>query len=282
MDPRFFGSIDIGSSDPTVPLPFFATFVAGTGVTTVPVTLETAGPQFVDARATVTSTFTIAPDVTTVVPAAVSKFVVSGFPATAAGQAQLFTVTAFDAFGNVATNDTGTIRFSSSDVKAGLPVSYTFTPADAGTHAFTGILKTSGPQTITVADAANPAAQGTESGIVVAAGAATHFIVTGTASETAGKAFVLVIQAVDALGNVATGYRGKVHISDSAGASGLPSDFSFNAGNAGVVSVSITLNTIGAQTLAVTDVASPTLKGSIALTVAQKPSGGGGGGGKTA
>ncbi|MFO0957417.1 MAG: hypothetical protein U0800_08105 [Isosphaeraceae bacterium] len=61
---------------------------------------------------------------------------VTGYPSTTAGVANTFTVTVRDTIGQVATGYTGTIYFSSSDVKAGLPASYTFTAADAGVHAF--------------------------------------------------------------------------------------------------------------------------------------------------
>ena len=85
----------------------------------------------------------------------VASLAVSGFPATTAGTAQTFTVKARDAYGNVVTGYTGTVAFSSSDVRAGLPSSYTFTAADAGVHTFTATLKTAGTQSLTVKDTAN-------------------------------------------------------------------------------------------------------------------------------
>jgi hypothetical protein len=51
-------------------------------------------------------------------------------------QAYSFTVTAVDAYGNVATGYTGTIHFSSDEDHADLAADYTFTAADAGTHTF--------------------------------------------------------------------------------------------------------------------------------------------------
>jgi hypothetical protein len=81
-------------------------------------------------------------------------------PATvSSGSAFSITVTAQDNFGNVATGYTGTITLTASDHAAVLPNTYTFTAADKGTHTFTGaaILWATGPQTILVADTANPA-----------------------------------------------------------------------------------------------------------------------------
>ena len=66
-------------------------------------------------------------------PAAASQFVLSGLSSTAtAGVSQTLTVTAQDAYGNLATGYTGTVQFTSSDAQAILPGSYTFTTADKG------------------------------------------------------------------------------------------------------------------------------------------------------
>ena len=66
--------------------------------------------------------------------AAARTLAVTGFPATdRAGVAGNVTVTAYDAYGNVATGYTGTIAFSSSDAQALLPSSFSFVAADAGT-----------------------------------------------------------------------------------------------------------------------------------------------------
>jgi hypothetical protein len=80
----------------------------------------------------------------TITPAAPSSFRVSGFPATTAGVAHSFTVTALDPFGNVATGYIGTVAFSSSDPIASLPTNYAFTAADAGVHTFSAVLKRAG------------------------------------------------------------------------------------------------------------------------------------------
>jgi hypothetical protein len=78
------------------------------------------------------------------------------------------TVTAYDAYGNVATGYLGTVAFTSSDSRAILPANYTFTAADKGAHTFTGLkLKKKGTQTITVTDTLNAAVTGTMSVSVV-------------------------------------------------------------------------------------------------------------------
>ena len=77
------------------------------------------------------------------------------------------TVTAQDAFGNVATGYTGTVHFTSSDAQAVLPANYTFTGGDAGTHVFSVTLKTAGTQSITATDTVTGTITGTQSGITV-------------------------------------------------------------------------------------------------------------------
>ena len=63
------------------------------------------------------------------------------------------TVTAEDAFGNVATDYTGTVTLITSDPQVG-EYFYQFGPADAGTTTFTITLYTSGLQSITASDGA--------------------------------------------------------------------------------------------------------------------------------
>ena len=140
-----------------------------------------------------------------VTPAAASVFLFTGLPsATTAGTAQTFTITAMDAFGNRAPYF-GEVFFSSSDSQASLPSAYVFTVADAGSHTFTATLKTAGPQTITAIDSFGGPPTGTQS-ITVTPAAAASFQVAGT-RDTAGIGAILHGDRLDALGNVATGYR---------------------------------------------------------------------------
>ena len=56
-----------------------------------------------------------------------------------AGVNHSLTVTAFDAFNNVADGYTGTITFTSTDGQAVLPGDYTFVGGDNGTRVFSGV-----------------------------------------------------------------------------------------------------------------------------------------------
>ena len=79
-------------------------------------------------------------------------------------------VTAYDEAGDAATAYRGTVRFSSSDVAAGLPAEYTFTAADAGTHEFTATLRTQGTQVLSAVDVAGGSLAASQPGITVHAG----------------------------------------------------------------------------------------------------------------
>ena len=271
---NFTGAVQLSSTDPRASVPVYFFTPADAGAHTFFIAMGTAGPQFIAVRFSPSPTLVTAGLTVVVAPTTTAGFAVSGFPATTVGVAQGFTVTALDAFGNPTTNYTGTVTFSSSDAQAGLPASYTFTAADAGSHTFSATLKTAGSQSIGVADAASPAESGAEAAIPVTAGAATHFLITPPATATAGKAFTVTVTALDAFGNVATGYRGKVQFKDSAGNSGLPSAYTFGATDLGVHVFTLTLATTGPQLLTLADLVSPTITGGLSLDLGTHPQGG--------
>ncbi len=274
----YTGTVNFASSDAQAALPASYTFTAAdAGVHTFTAALKTAGTQSLTATDAASAALTVTQSGITVTAAAAASFVVAGFPATTAGVAQTFTVTARDGFGNVATGYTGTVALGSSDGQASLPASYTFTAADAGVHAFTATLKTAGAQSITATDTASAAVKGSQTGILVSAAAVTHFGISAPASATQGKSFTVTVSALDAYGNVVTGYRGKVHFSGTDTKAGLPSDYTFGATDNGVHTFSVTLNTLGLQAVVVTDTTNSTIKGSTAINVVAQTSGGGGG-----
>ena len=121
--------------------------------------------------------------------AAAKTLAVTGFPTSdTAGTSATMTVTAYDAYGNVATGYTGTVALTSSDPHAVLPSSYTFTTSDAGKHSFSVTLDTSGTQSITASDTATSTIAGNESGITVQAAAARTLAVSGfPTSDTAAR-----------------------------------------------------------------------------------------------
>ncbi len=152
-DTGYTGNVHFTSTDPQAGLPSDYTFTAANaGVHTFTATLKTAGTQAINATDTANSVIT-GTATTTVTPAAASVLVITGPPTAKAGVAFSLTVTVCDAYGNVSTGYTGTVKFQSSDKTANLPANYTFTASDKGAHRFSGIvLKKKGKQSITAID----------------------------------------------------------------------------------------------------------------------------------
>ncbi len=265
----YLGKVTFSSSDAQAVLPAAYSFTSkDAGVHTFSVTLRTPGTQSVTVQ-DATNGLSASQSGISVSAAAMASFAVTGFPATTAGAAQSFTVTAKDTAGNVATGYTGTITFSSSDAKAGLPASYTFTAADAGVHTFTATFKTAGTQSISVKDTATSTFVGSQTGIVVSPGAAAVFNISAPSSVTQGVGFKFTLTVLDAYGNVATNYRGKVHVSSTDPKQGTQ-DYTFSSNDNGVHVFSFTFNTLGSQTLTVTDTSNSSLVGTDIVNVLAK------------
>jgi hypothetical protein len=279
----YTGMVRFASSDFQLGAPFYAFTAADAGVHTFTVVFKTAGSQslsVVDAANPSASSPTQTGIVIT--PAAPASISVTPLHGVTAGTAQTVTVTAHDAFGNVATGYTGTVAFSSSDTLAALPAAYTFTAADAGTHTFAVMLKSAGGQTFAVQDTANAgnlAFSFSQRDIQVTPAAVASFVIRAQSNVTAGTAFNITVQAVDAFGNIVTGYVGKVHFSGpSGGGNLLPADYTFTAADAGSHVFSVTFTSTGTQTLGVADTANGSLKGQTSVKVVTGTTSGGGGG----
>jgi hypothetical protein len=252
----YAGTAHFTSSDGAATLPANATLTAGVG--TFSATLRTAGNQTVTATDTVTSSITGDSSIIVVSASGATHFTVAA-PATAtAGAGFSITVTALDASNNTATGYTGTVHFTSTDSQAILPANATLT---AGTGIFSATLKTAGNQTVTATDTTTASITGASSIIVVSAGAATHFSIAGTPGP-AGTPTTFTITALDASGNVATGYTGTIHFTSSDTNAALPPDAAFTAGGQGVKTVTVTFNTAGTQSLTVADTTNPAIGGS--------------------
>ena len=190
-DTGYLGTIEFSSTDPQAVLPASYTFTsADAGSHTFTVTFKTAGAQAITATDAANSAIIGTEDNIIVQAAAASSLKLSGFPSTEiAGTPETFAVTAYDAYGNVATGYTGTIGFTSTDAQASLPANTTITPEDQGTLTFTATLVTAGTQSITATDTGTSTITGTESGIGVQAAAASSLVVTGfPTGETAAPA----------------------------------------------------------------------------------------------
>ena len=206
----YAGTVHFSTGDPRATLPPDYTFTAGdAGVHTFPAaaTLRTAGTW--DVIATGVSDGVTGATTVNVIAAPAESFYVLAPSSVTSGTPFDVTVYALDPFGNIATNYQGTVTFSSSDTDSGvvLPMDYTFTTADAGSHTFTDTgrgettLITEGDQTLTATDTVDAMITGTATITVTAAPA------------TSGRRSLAV-----ALGGAG---RGRTLVSDSATAASL-------------------------------------------------------------
>ena len=266
-DTTYTGTVHFTSSDGSATLPSNYTFVAGDNGThtfTLGATLQTSGTQSITATDTGTSSINGAQSGITVNADVAVTLIVSGFTSpTIAGATHSVTVEAQDQFGNTATGYTGTVHFTSTDGAATLPSNYTFVGGDAGTHTFAGvILRTVGSKSITATDIGTPSINGTQSGITVNPGAATHYAVTGFSPGTAGTSDAFSVTVLDAANNTVTGYTGTVHFTSSDGAATLPTNYTFVSGDAGTRLFAATFDTAGTQSITATDTVTASITGS--------------------
>jgi len=123
------------------------TLTSGTGSFTA--TLTKSGAQRISGMDTVTSTIKGTSGSITLSAAAAASFTVTAPASTMVGAAFYVTVTAKDAYGNVASNYTGTVHLSSTDP---LAVLYSDATLTKGARQFTVKLKTVGSQTVMATD----------------------------------------------------------------------------------------------------------------------------------
>jgi Ca2+-binding RTX toxin-like protein len=188
-------------------------------------------------------------------------FQVSGFPWQTAGQDFPLSFMAVDSNGNPLPSYTGTVHFSSSDPQADLPADYTFTAADNGLHIFTATLKTAGAQWVAATDTAMPLSSGRQDVSVTPAKASALVIGGFPSPVTAGDSSDFNVSAYDTYGNLATYYYSTLHFASSDAQAVLPDDSPFYYG--GMNSFSAVLQTVGTQSITVTDVVNPSLTATL-------------------
>jgi hypothetical protein len=265
----YLGTVHFTSSDGAANLPADYTFVpADNGAHIFTATLNTAGYQSVTATDTVTATITGTAGGIYVNPAGTDTLSIAGFPSpSTAGVAGTITVTALTPGGATDTSYRGIVSFTSSDARAALPATYTFTAADKGMHSFSATLKTAGTQSITAIDTETSTITGTQSGITVSAAAATTVTVTGFPSpSTAGVKGSFTVTALDPYGNTASSYRGTVKFLSSDTKAVLPAAYVFTSTDGGVhiFSSGATFKTAGTQSITATDSNTSTITGTQA------------------
>jgi hypothetical protein len=256
------GTVCFTSSDAVATLPDCYTFAAadpGSHPWPNGLTLRTAGRQTVTVADTVNTQLTVTFAVL-VVPGPANHFILIDVPPVVPpGVPSAVTVVAMDQFDNTATGYRGTVHFTSSDGIARLPSDHQFYDFENGIHrwrptdADAPILRTGGPQTITVTDTADERIAGSVT-VVVSQAAAITLVVEAPAGVAAGAPFDVTVSARDPYGNLVTGYTGTVHFTSSDAAALLPVDYTFTPDDGGTHTFAgVTLFAAADQGLTVTD-----------------------------
>ncbi len=178
--PGYTGTAQVTNSDAAAGTPAPHPFTgADNGAYPFNITFLTAGTQTLTATDGNGLTASVS---VTVGPAAASRFSVDP-PSMLVGSAAPVTVTAYDAYGNVATGYTGTVKLSPTDPGATVPASYTF-----ASSALTGNT-TAGSATITgLASTASLNVGEPVAGPGIPAGATIAWIASGTSITISGGA----------------------------------------------------------------------------------------------
>jgi hypothetical protein len=144
--------------------------------------------------------------------ASASAFALTAPATVTAGAPFGLTVKAVDPFMQTAVGYTGTARFTSADPHgATLPADYHFTLADGGVHTFAGgaTLYTAGNWDVTATDTVTASITGAAT-VTVSPAAADHLLFLQQPTDTAAGQTIspVVVEVVDAFGNVETGDNG--------------------------------------------------------------------------
>jgi hypothetical protein len=186
---------------------------------------------------------------------------VSAPPSSTAGEPVIVTVSLQDGVGNAVVHYPATVRLTSSDAQADLPIDTRLTN---GTATFNVTLKTSGGQTISAADTAKSHLAASSDSIAVNAAPPARFLVNAPGAAIVGKQVLVSATPVDRFNNP-TAYQGSVQWSSSDPLAVVPP--------AAPLNTALTLRTPGKQTITVAAAANPAITGRapIALTTSSQP-----------
>jgi hypothetical protein len=259
---NYFGQVHFTSSDGNATLPANVNLANGFG--SFSATLTTAGNQTITATDTTTSSITGTSNVIAVGAGAATHFTLLAPSSATAGTLISITVTALDAFSNIATGYGGLVHFSSTDGQATLPSNSGLTN---GIGNFSAILRTAGTQTITATDTVNSSLTA-HANIVVSPSFTSQFKVTGPASAVAGNAFNITVSAVDAFNNPTPSFRDSVRFTSNDFGAILPPEYSFTVDDQGTHTfTNLILTHTGTRTVTVLDVFNFSFQGSVNIAV---------------
>jgi hypothetical protein len=268
LSTNYTGTLHFAATDPQADVPAdFAFGAADAGSHGFSITLKTAGSESLAVSDTVVAGLS-GSAAWVVGAAAADRCVASQAPATApAGTVLGLTVAARDPFGNAATGYAGTVRLTATDGRANLPPDVTYSAGDAGSHAFSVSLLTTGSQTVTATDTAN-AAITCSLGVMITP-AAPKLVLSVPTNANAGYAVDVGVQIKDLFDNAIPTYAGTVTFAstDTGSGAATPAPITFTGSEGGTVTTSATFVTIGTQTLSASDAGTPQAAGTTAANV---------------
>lgn len=190
-------------------------------------------------------------------------------PATSsAGSVDYVTVTLRDAKGYDASTYRGTVRLTSSDRRARLPGSYTFTANDSGSHTFPVVFNTMGAQTVTVTDSRDGSLKATAK---VGVTSPARKLGIGIPKKVGlGMPFSINVRAEGAGGRTLSDYTGTVRFSSNDRRAVLPPAYTFTAADHGAhtftaagtfLTGAVKLFTLGKHAVKVVDTGTQTISG---------------------
>jgi hypothetical protein len=162
-----------------------------------------------------------------------------GNPTPAGVGGQTFTISSTSTSGQAVTLDGNGVPANTLTIPAGAS-SANFKFTDTVVEGVTVQVQATGFTTLTQSETVIP-------------GATSKFKLTAPSAVTHGVAFNLTITAQDNYGNTTPGYTGMIHFTSSDGAAVLPANYTFLSTDNGVHTFSVTLNTVGTQTVTATD-----------------------------
>lgn len=194
-------------------------------------------------------------DAFAVASAAPVRLVITGLPdEVSAGSRVQIGVEARDAFDNVASGFTGTVRLT--DAHGELLADETpFTAADAGRRTFQVILRTAGEQSVTATDLSSPPIAADTRPIAVLRADGRRFVVVGLPAQVvAGVEQSLRVTVDDGFGNLDAGYTGTARFTSDDPNASMPDDTPFTVADLGSITVPVTFRGAGTRTLRIADV----------------------------
>jgi hypothetical protein len=260
----FTGTVDVTSnrtctSGCATSVPFTNGVLASTSVTlTQTGTFSTiTATQTGSSEAGTSGTFTV-------IAGAATHFSVGSIAAQTAGAPFNVSVTAKDAFDNVATGFSGTVDLTSNRTcSAGCTTTAAFTNGVLASASVT--LRQTGSATITATQTGS-SETGTSGTFTVGAAVLDHFSIGPVAAQTAGAAFNIGITAQDAYDNTATTFTGTVDLTSNRTCSaGCTTTAAFT--NGVLASASVTLTQTGSATITATQTGSSETGTSSAFAV---------------